>query len=162
MPNLTISVDLQGFDEFISKLDYLKNGGILDGGFRAFCNKARQIAVDGTPVGDPKTDVHSGLMKKSWEQPKITKTSTGYQATITNTAEYGMASNYGHSQEPGRYVPAINARLVHYWVPGTYALEQSMDKAEMQWSSVVRPEVIKAWNSNRTNYYDRKYAEQDE
>lgn len=156
---LNITCQLSGFDEFIEKLNRLSGSSLVSPGLKVFAKRARQIAIDGTPTGDPDTDSHPGLMKKSWEKPKYSTGSQSMSATITNSVDYGVASNYGHMQTPGRYVPAINAQLVHSYVPGTYALEMSMDQAEMEMESVIRPEILKVWNDVRGDYYNRFGAE---
>ena len=108
-------------------------------------------------------------MKKSWGEPVYQIGSTSSKATITNSADYSYASNYGHYQNVGQYVPAINARLVHFYVPGTYALETSLQDAEFDFESVIKPEILKIWNDEydgtditgrsvdtvRQSFYDR-------
>lgn len=156
---LNIDFQLSGFDEFITKLNRLKGNEFISSGFKSFVNHARNVVIEGNPVGKEEEDDHPGLMKKSWESPVYTTTPTGIQATVTNSVEYGMAENYGHHQVVGMYVPKINARLVHDWVPGTYALENSLDKAEIDIEPIIRPEILKVWNDVRTQYYDREGAE---
>lgn len=152
---LSIGVELQGFDEFINKLEGLKGSGLVQSAFAKFVNNVRNIVIEGNPVGIEGEDEHPGLMKKSWEQPVYVAGSSQIKATVTNSVDYGMAENYGHYQTPGLYVPAIQARLVHEWVPGTYALETSLDRAEIEFDSIIQPEILKKWNSVRTDYYDR-------
>lgn len=152
---LNIDVELSGFDEFITKLGILKGSPLISSGVKKFVNHVRDVVIEGTPIGDEETDEHPGLMKKSWEQPRYAVSNDSLTATITNSVDYGMASNYGHTQTPGVYVPAINARLVHSWVPGTYALETSLDKAEIDFESIIKPKILKVWNETRTDYYDR-------
>lgn len=157
---LNVNVELQGFDEFINKLGRFSSGNeFINSGVQKYVNEVRQIVINGTPVGKEEWDEHPGLMKKSWEKPVYTTAGNSLVATITNSVDYGMAENYGHHQQVGLYVPAINARLVHEWVPGTYALETSLDKAEINFESVIRPEILKKWESVRTDYYDREGAE---
>lgn len=165
---LNVKCTLNNFDQFINKLNNLKNGGLIEPGFHAFVEHARQVAIDGTPIGDDR-DEHRGEMKQSWNEPVYNSNSHSLKATITNRADYGMASNYGHYQTPGTYVPAIDARLVHTYVPGTYALETSMQKAEMNFESIIKPEILAKWNDYyvstdyrgktyytvRESYYDR-------
>lgn len=142
---LDVQIDEAGFDAFEGKLGRMINGGFIEPGFKKAVEHVREVVIDGTPVGDPETDEHPGLMKKSWQQPKY-EVGSGYRkATIKNSVDYGMASNYGHWQEPGRYVPAIEKRLVHAWIPGTYALERSLDQAGFQIEPIIREELLKTW-----------------
>ncbi len=156
---LNVDVTFDGFDEFMNKLEQMKGTTFIDSGLQKFVKHAREIVIEGTPVGDPEEDEHSGQMKRSWQAPKYTKGAYSVTATVTNSVDYGMASNYGHHQQVGLYVPAINARLVHDWVPGTYALESSLDRAEIKFESIIRPEILRVWDSTRTDYYDRKGEE---
>ena len=41
---------------------------------------------------------------------------------ISNPVEYAPYVEYGHRQEPGRYVPAIGKKLKQGWVPGKFML----------------------------------------
>lgn len=156
-----VYVEMMGWDEFITKLIRLKNGDFVNPAFKKFVNHVRDVVIEGTPVGDDR-DEHPGLMKKSWGQPVYSIDSSNYEtATVTNSVDYGVASNYGHFQEVGLYVPAIDARLVHEYVPGTYALEASLQKAELDFESIIKPSILAVWEDVRTDYYDRPGEELD-
>lgn len=148
--NTNVYVEMSGWDEFIAKLRRLIQHDFINPAFRKYADHVREIVIDGTPIGDQR-DEHPGLMKKSWQQPVYSVNGRNYEvATITNSVDYGMASNYGHFQEVGLYVPAINAKLVHSYVPGTYALETSLQKAELDFESIIKPEILAQWN----DYYE--------
>lgn len=163
-----VTVELNGFDEFIDKLGRLAKGDFVNPAFEKYVTHVRQVVINGTPVGNEE-DTHPGLMKKSWEEPVYSIGQTTSKATITNSADYSYASNYGHYQHVGQYVPTINNRLVHSYVPGTYALETSLQDAEFDFESVIKPEILKIWNDEyishdfrgvtyytvRQSYYDR-------
>lgn len=151
---LSLEITTEGFDTFINKLGSLTNGGLISPGTQTYVNRVRQIVIDGNPVGKEGEDEHPGLMKKSWQTPVYTKAGDTITATVINTVDYGMAENYGHTQIPGTYVPAINASLVHWWVPGTYALENSLDQAGLEFESIIRPEILKVWEDKRTSFYN--------
>lgn len=164
---LNISLEEQGFDEFIDKLGSLSKGGLVSSGFQKYVNYTRNLVIQESPIGDPVTDLHRGSLKKSWGQPVYTSNTSEIKATVTNGVEYGMAENYGHRQTPGIYVPTINAVLRHNWVPGTYRLEAALDDAGVNIDMIIRPEVLRNWynlatdpsDSNvmtvRQTYYDR-------
>lgn len=158
MSLLNIDVSLEGFDEFENHLVELAEGQFIESGFRALVERFRNQAILDNPVGDER-DEHRGLMRRSWQKPVYTIGNTQMSAKVENSVEYGMAENYGHYQEPGTYVPAINATLVHFWVPGTYGLETALDKVTDEWESIVSPEVLRVWNSIRTDYYDKPFGE---
>lgn len=164
-----VFVELSGFDDFTEKLGRLAKGDFITPAFKRYTEHVRDIVVEGTPIGKPDEDLHPGKMKQSWGQPVYSCTSGSDKATITNNADYSYASNYGHYQHVGQYVPTINARLVHSYVPGTYALETSLDKAGLDFDSIIKPEILKIWNDYyisedsggrvydtvRQSYYDR-------
>lgn len=163
---LNVEIQDKGFEDFITKLTRLSEGGLVSSGTEKFVNRVREIVIEGTPIGDSR-DPHPGKMKQSWQQPVYTKSNRDVVATITNSVDYGVAENYGHNQVPGTYVPAINARLIHEWVPGTYALETSLDKAGIEFTSVIKPEILKVWNEDsgvgnytvRQTFYDNPGGE---
>ena len=54
-----------------------------------------------------------------------------YVIEIVNPIEYASYVEYGHRQEPGRYVPAIGKKLKHGWVRGHFMMtisEQELEK----------------------------------
>lgn len=64
-------------------------------------------------------------MRRSWSAGDVVKSSKGYRLPVYNTASYASFVNDGHRQQPGRYVPAINRRLVKSWVPGLHMAEKA-------------------------------------
>ncbi len=51
---------------------------------------------------------------------------------IYNSMEYSLYVEKGHSQEPGRYVPAIGKTLKRDWVEGKFMLTISIDEIRQQ------------------------------
>lgn len=45
-----------------------------------------------------------------------------YQIDVTNVVSYASYVEYGHRQQPGRYVPAIGKKLKRGWVEGKFML----------------------------------------
>ena len=66
------------------------------------------------------TPVDTGRLKTS-----ITAKVEGDVAKIGTNVEYGQFIEYGHRQEPGRFVPALGKRLVVDWVPPRHVIEGS-------------------------------------
>ena len=81
-----------------------KTGGTLRRGWTAGSNTTAQSYADSVDVK------HSG---------------TEYVVEITNPVEYASYVEYGHRQEPGRFVPAIGKSLKRSWVPGRFMLKIS-------------------------------------
>ena len=44
--------------------------------------------------------------------------------------DYASYVEYGHRQEPGRYVPVLGKRLKKSWVQGRHMLQISMQEVE--------------------------------
>lgn len=60
-----------------------------------------------------------------------------YEVDVINPVEYASYVEYGHRQEPGRYVPALGKRLKKSWVNGQYMLTTS--EAELK---AIQPQVL--------------------
>lgn len=63
-----------------------------------------------------------GTLKRAWTAGEIRKEGTNYVIDIINPTEYASYVEYGHRQQPGRYVPAIDACLKKGWVPGHFMM----------------------------------------
>ena len=72
----------------------------------------RRTPVGKYPAGSGKT---GGTLRRGWVVSRVKKTGNYYAITVSNSVLYAMYVEYGHRQEPGRYVPAINARLKASW-----------------------------------------------
>lgn len=79
-----------------------------------------------TPVGE------TGMLRRNWSVANTSRgmTGTGYRLTITNPTEYAEYAEYGHRQEPGRYVKAIGKRLKKAWVPGQFFATRAAEETE--------------------------------
>lgn len=53
-----------------------------------------------------------------------------YVVIIKNNLEYASYVEYGHRQQPGRYVPALGKSLKEAWVPGKYMLTIALQDLE--------------------------------
>ena len=63
-----------------------------------------------------------GTLKKSWTAGEIRRNGSNYTVEIRNPEVYASYVEYGHRQQPGRYVPALGKRLKKGWVPGKHML----------------------------------------
>ena len=68
-----------------------------------------------TPVGKPADRGSGGRLRSS-----ITTQASGFTAKIGTNVEYAQYVEYGHRQEPGRFVPVLKKRLVEDWVPPSH------------------------------------------
>lgn len=77
-----------------------------------------------------RTPVDHGRLRQSWTKTQAVNTGGSVQVDIVNNTEYAAFVEFGHRQEPGRYVPAIGKRLKVAWVPGRFMLKNSVSSIE--------------------------------
>lgn len=63
-----------------------------------------------------------GNLRRQWSAGTVKKTGDVYEIEIINSALYAMYVEYGHRQQPGRFVPAIGKCLKSGWVKGRFML----------------------------------------
>lgn len=78
-----------------------------------------------------------GTLKKGWDVKAAVKQGDSYVCEVVNPVEYASYVEYGHRQTPGRYVPALDARLKESWVEGQFMLTKS--EKEIQ---AIAPKLI--------------------
>lgn len=110
-----------------------------------------------TPVGKypSSTGKVGGTLKKGWTGGKsmsakayasslpITKTGNVYEIEIINPVKYASYVEFGHRQEPGRFVPAIGKKLKKGWVKGRFMLTISEMELESQAERIIEKKLIK-------------------
>ena len=77
-----------------------------------------------------KTPVDTGTMRRSWQVGEVVRHGDYLEVEIYNPVEYAEFVEYGHRQEPGRYVPALGKQLKQSYVPGQYMLTLSIKEVE--------------------------------
>lgn len=83
------------------------------------------------------TPVKSGSLRRGWNIGEIRKDGDKYVVEIINPIEYATYVEYGHRQEPGRYVPAIGKTLKHAWVRGKFMMKISEQEME-----TITPQIL--------------------
>lgn len=72
---------------------------------------------------------HGGTLKRGWnvsfEGGGVKKNGNTYERVLSNPVYYASYVEYGHRQEPGRFVPQIGRRLKDAWVPGQHFVKKS-------------------------------------
>ena len=66
-----------------------------------------------------------------------------YQIEVVNPVHYASYVEYGHRQEPGRFVPAIGKRLVNSWVDGAFMLTLSEKDLEEIAPKIIEMKIAK-------------------
>lgn len=99
------------------------------------------LTADEARVQQYWSDYQGGTLRRGWTGGKdqkaadyanslnITKIGNKYHIDIINPVEYASYVEYGHRQEPGRYVPALGKQLKKAWVPGHFML--TISEAEL-------------------------------
>lgn len=79
---------------------------------------------------EKRTPVQQGTLRNGWTVSSVRKENGNYVIEVINPTEYASYVEYGHRQTPGRYVPAIGAKLQKTWVPGKFMLTISEKEIE--------------------------------
>ncbi len=91
-------------------------------------------------------EAESGNSKnaKEWASSLIvSKNDNIYQVEIINPVHYASYVEYGHRQEPGRFVPAIGKKLVNSWVDGAFMLTISEKDLEEVAPKILEKKISK-------------------
>lgn len=66
-----------------------------------------------------------------------------YVVEVVNPVEYASYVEFGHRQEPGRYVPAIGKKLTSGWVKGKFMLTISEQEVQSGARSILENKLKK-------------------
>jgi hypothetical protein len=72
---------------------------------------------------------------------KINKVGRNYQITIINPVSYASYVEFGHRQEPGRFVQAIGKRLKAGWVKGQFMMTISEKELQAEAPRIVKKKI---------------------
>lgn len=103
---------------------------------------AHVIAEQLLTLTQGRTPVVTGNLRHGWST-EVTKQGNVYRITIANPVEYASYVEYGHSQTPGRFVPAIGKRLVSAWVNGKFMMSISVREVAGKAPSYVETYVAR-------------------
>lgn len=90
-----------------------------------------------------RTPVDTGQLRQNWTKSEVTKKGVVHTITIKNPVEYASYVEYGHRQQVGRYVPAIDKKLVKPWIEGQHFVEKSRIEMENEIPDIVEEKLIK-------------------
>lgn len=138
--------DFRQFKEFQEKLQKLEQSD-----FDAFCEaSAKELAarllakvVKRTPTGKHALEEGKmgGTLKRGWSIGAMEKRGNMYCIEVINPTFYASYVEYGHRQQPGRYVPAIGKRLKEGWVKGKFMLTISEQELDSQAPSILEKKL---------------------
>lgn len=78
-----------------------------------------------------------GNLRRSWQIGNVVRKEDHYEIEIFNSAEYASYVEYGHWQQPGRYVPALGKRLKANWVKGRFMMTISEQELRAQAPAII-------------------------
>ena len=90
-----------------------------------------------------RTPTDTGNLRRNWQVTDVTKDGFTYTIMVINQTEYAIYVEYGHRQQPGRYVPAINRRLKKGWVPGQFMMTISAEDIQRKAPQIVEKIIAK-------------------
>lgn len=85
-----------------------------------------------------KTPAITGRLRGGWNIGEIQKRGSEYYIEVYNNVEYAESVEYGHRQQPGRFVPALGRRLVKDFVPGVHMMELSLQEIQKHLPGYLR------------------------
>lgn len=83
------------------------------------------------PTGKIRSTATPGNLKGHWRASAVYELPGGGSSmTVYNPVEYASYVEYGHRQQPGRFVPILGKRLKKAWVEGRFMLTNAENKAK--------------------------------
>lgn len=133
---MAVKVDLKGLDITLKKLKELPR--VFDEEITIAMNDE---GLDWRDDVRSNTPVDTGDLRRSWVFEGVTKSGFIFEMELSNNLEYADHVEYGHRQEPGRFVPAIGKRLKADYVPGSYMLRDGTNRLEETIPKALREAV---------------------
>lgn len=97
-----------------------------------------------TSQTEEEAETGSSKNAKEWANSlNVNKVGEVYQIEVVNPVHYASYVEYGHRQEPGRFVPAIGKRLVNSWVDGAFMLTLSEKDLEEIAPKIIEMKIAK-------------------
>lgn len=97
-----------------------------------------------TSQTEEEAETGSSKDAKEWANSlNVNKVGDVYQVEVVNPVHYASYVEYGHRQEPGRFVPAIGKRLVNSWVDGVFMLTLSEKDLEEIAPKIIERKIAK-------------------
>lgn len=84
-----------------------------------------------------------GELRRSWDIASIIKTGNVYEIIVYNSKFYASYVEFGHRQEPGRFVPQIGLKLKKSWVKGRFMLTISEQELQSQSPKIIQNKLKK-------------------
>lgn len=147
-----VKVDIKGLEKFRDKLEQIDVQEFCEAAAKELASRLLRKVTERTPVGDYGKVIDSdaktgGTLRRGWTTQsrniRVEKRGSNYVVELINPTEYASYVEYGHRQEPGRYVPAIGKRLKKGWVEGQFMLTISENEIREQAPGILEKKLNK-------------------
>lgn len=150
------NIDISEFKKFKDQIDKM-NSEKLDEFMEYLTRQLATIVLSRAIFNTP---VISGDLRRGWTggvdmepavyvaNTKVEKAGKMYSILLRNGMHYASYVEYGHSQQVGRYVPAIKKRLVNSWVKGQFMAEKSVVFARNNFTKIGQIELERFLKKN--------------
>jgi hypothetical protein len=78
-----------------------------------------------------------GTLRRGWTTSEISHQGDKHTINVINQVPYASYIEYGHTQQPGRYVPAIGRKLKKGWFKGQFMLTKSVKELKPKAQGIV-------------------------
>ena len=133
---MAVKVDIKGLDLTLEKMRRLPS--VFDEELTRAMNDEGLGWRDDVRANTP---VDTGDLRRSWVFEGVTKSGFIFEMELANNLEYSDYVEYGHRQEPGRFVSAIGKRLKADYVQGSYMLRNGTSRLEEALPKALRGAV---------------------
>lgn len=155
---MVIKADIRQLKELQKQLNQLqenKRKTFIEAAAKELAARLLGKVIPRTPVGvyPPDSGRVGGTLRRGWTGGKnqnavayarslpVIKEGNTYTIVVKNPVEYASFVEYGHRQQPGRYVHAIGKRLKKSWVEGRFFLTKSENELEGEALKIVERKI---------------------
>lgn len=95
---------------------------------------------------DARANIHpvSGDLRRTTQIIPAAKNGSTFKVGVSANLDYAEHYEYGHRQEPGRYVPALGKRLKASYVKGQYTYRTARQRALVRLPKTIRAAISRA------------------
>ena len=160
----SVKVDTKGLEEFAKRMQQLDVDYFCEQAAKELAKRFLAKVIKRTPVGQYDDGRVGGTLRRGWTTQESGSGSEGLKTTcagqfvdtlkvhqfggtyvieIKNPVEYASYVEYGHRQEPGRFVPALGKRLKKSWVPGQFMMTITENEIKKNANKIVEAKFNK-------------------
>lgn len=151
--------EIENLYKKFEKLDELQIYDFYEAAAKELAARLLSLVIPRTPVGDysglvePYNEKQGGTLRRGWTGGKettaqsyaqslnVSKVGQSYNIEIINPVDYITYVEYGHRQQPGRYVPALGKQLKAGWVEGQFMLTISVDELRQATPKILEKKI---------------------